>query len=533
MTEATTHEQATTPSEAALVRFSFLYEAAQALATTLNSREVLQQLMNLTMRYFHLDAASVAQVQSDGSLIFQAASGSAARRVLGMRIPPGVGIVGWVAQHGKPLWVPDVRADPRFYEQVDEDTGFVTRSIYAVPVRAGEETLAVVEMVNPDPKMPLEEIEAVMRALASLAAPAIQNAILFEKVSEAEARYQRLFMENIAPLVILDEDGSLLDVNRAATELLGLNEKHIGSPVLRRLQMSEEQFADYRQALKSRDKITWEMRIWRGDHPLHFDIQLTAIGYGGQRTAYQWMAHDITARVELEEMRQQLSRMIVHDLRNPLNNIINSLEFIQASWEESSANLPVDRIISIALRSARRMDNLIQDILDTARLEADEKALLLVEIDLPSLLDEIHESLLPSLTHRRQELTCHLPPSMPPLYADQELLRRVLLNLLDNAIKFTPGGGHISLTVEYDERQFRFIAKDTGRGIDEEDRESIFDMYRRGRFSRPIRGAGIGLAFCKLAIEAHGGRIWLESSGPEGSTFIFTLPRHDRGGQRQ
>ncbi len=521
----------TDASERALVRFSFLYEAAQALATTLNSREVLQKLMNLTIHYFHLDAASVAQVQSDGSLIFQAASGSAAQRVLGMRIPPGVGIVGWVAQRGEALWVPDVRQDTRFYSKIDEDTGFMTRSIYAVPVRAGDQTLAVVEMINPDKEMPLEEIEAVMRALASLAAPAIQNAILFEKVSEAEARYQRLFRDNLAPLVILDESGRLLDVNSAATRLLGLDGSHIGTVVLARLQMDAVQFEAHRKALREQDKATWEMKIWRGERPLYFDIQLTAIAYGEQGTAYQWMAHDITDRVELEEMRQQLSRMIVHDLRNPLNNIINSLEFIQASWEEEPTDLPVDRIIRIALRSARRMDNLIQDILDTARLEADEKAINLTIIDLPALLDEIRESLLPSLVHRRQELTYYLPDSAPPLYADRELLRRILLNLLDNAIKFTPGGGRVTLTVQYDERQFRFLVTDTGRGIEEAERETIFEMYRRGRFSRPIRGAGIGLAFCKLAVEAHGGRIWLAASGPQGSTFAFTLPRRDRGGQ--
>ncbi len=518
-------------SDRALARFSFLYEAAQAFAATLNSREVLQRLMNLTLRYFRLDAASVAQVQSDGSLVFQAASGSAAQRIVGMRIPPGVGIIGWVAQHGTPLWVPDVKEDPRFYGQVDENTGFVTRSIYAVPVRAGEQTLAVVEMVNPDKTMPLDEIEEVMKALASLAAPAIQNAILFEKVSEAEARYQRLFKENIAPLVILDAEGRLLDINRAATALLGLNSGDVGRVVLAHLQMDAEQFAVHRAALESAENVTWEMRIRRGDRVLYFDIQLTAIAYGERGTAYQWMAHDITARVELEEMRQQLSRMIVHDLRNPLNNIINSLEFIQASWNENGFDLPVERIIKIALRSARRMDNLIQDILDTARLEANEKAIVLKPVDLRLLLDDIRESLLPSITHRRQTFVCEVPDTLPQLYADEDLLRRVLLNLLDNAIKFTPGGGRVSLTIDFDERNFRFTISDTGRGIEEEEQPNIFKMYRRGRGSREMRGAGIGLAFCKLAVEAHGGKIWLEKSDPQGSTFVFTLPRHDGEGE--
>jgi len=129
------------------------------------------------------------------------------------------------------------------------------------------------------------------------------------------------------------------------------------------------------------------------------------------------------------------------------------------------------------------------------------------------------------LTYRKQTLSLRLPPTPLMLQGDLDLLRRVLTNLLTNAIKFTPTGGKVELEVTENDENFYFSVRDNGPGIPCDEQERIFDLYTRGADVRQIEGSGVGLAFCKLAVEAHGGRIWLDSAPGEGATFTFTIPR--------
>jgi len=527
------HPSATAPTAAAtasrtraLERLSFLYDAARALSTTLDTGEILQQLMNLTHQYFRPDAVSVALVQSDDSLIFQAASGEAADQVLGMHLPPGTGIIGWVAKHQHPLWVPAVNQDTRFCQDVDQQTGFTTQAIYAEPVLQGEISVAVLEMLNPAEDMELQETQAVMSALASLAAPAIRNAVLFEQVSNAEERYQRLFELNLDPVIILDTAGGLLDFNEAAQRLCPLSSPEKASSCLSALGLAAQTFEKFKATLETQQTVSWELTLTAADGQRHIlETYLARLPHYTPNGAYQWLAHDITDQVELEEMRERLSHMIVHDLRNPLGNIVNSIELISNARNEKDTTMPIDQLLLIALRSAHRMDRLIGAILDTARMRSGEATLSLTTIDIPTLMQEVRETIEPSLKHRRQTFHLRIVESPPPLQGDANLLRRALTNLLDNAIKFTPIEGSISLHVTYDNEDFYFSVNDTGPGVTAEDQERIFDLYVRGRGSQKIQGAGLGLAFCKLVVETHGGRIWVESQPGTETIFTFTIPR--------
>ncbi|GEM_PF-386590 len=504
-----------------LTRLSFLYAAAQTLTTTLDTGAILKMLMDLPHQHFQPDAVSVATVESDGSLVFRAASGEAADQIIGLRLPPGTGVMGWVAEHGKPLWIPNVQEDRRFYHGVDDETGFITHAIYAVPVMVGEQPIAVLEMINPAPETPIEEAQDLLTALAALAAPAIHNANLFAQVQRTEARYQGLFEQNLDPIVILDDDGILLDANRAARQRLLL--PPAGTLCLKPLQIAAEDFAAYREQLSNGEPISWEARY----HDTTLQIQLSQIHhYAPDLTAYQWLAHDITDRVALEETREQLSHMIVHDLRNPLGSILNSIELIRAAWQEKDITMPIEQLLAIGNRNAQRMDQLISTILDTARLEAGEKTLHIESITISALIQEITEAIQPTLAHRRQTLLQQVEADLPPMWGDQDLLRRVLANLLDNAIKFTPTTGEVTLTVAHNGKGYDFIISDNGPGISPEEQDRIFQPFVRGHHpdTKNIRGAGLGLAFCKLAVEAHGGQIWVESEPGNGTTFKFTIP---------
>jgi signal transduction histidine kinase len=140
------------------------------------------------------------------------------------------------------------------------------------------------------------------------------------------------------------------------------------------------------------------------------------------------------------------------------------------------------------------------------------------------LVEEAIEQIQPVALNKGQNLTTRIFPGLPKVAADSDLILRVLTNLLDNATKFTPKGGNITLSVERTRQEVLFAVSDSGPGIPPESRLRVFDRFARLESAEGVKGTGLGLAFCKLAVEAHGGRIWVESETGYGSTFCFTLP---------
>ncbi len=216
--------------------------------------------------------------------------------------------------------------------------------------------------------------------------------------------------------------------------------------------------------------------------------------------------------------------MVVHDLRVPLGNILNSLDLVLSAWREQDLTIPVLQILEIGLRSARRMEQLVSDILDSARLQVRQHPLAVSDIDVPQMVNEVVEAIASSAARRGQVVLTSLQPDLPPLQGDRDMLSRVLSNLVANAVKFVQEGGEIRLDVVADAEAYRFTVSDNGPGIPAEEHSAVFDLYVRGDGQR-AKGAGIGLAFCKLAVNAHGGRIWIDSAPGKGSSFSFTIPR--------
>ncbi len=512
-----------TRTQKALDQIAFLYKTVRTLTSTLETDAVLQNLLDLLYSQFKSDAVSIAMLEPDGTLYFRMAAGRAAESIRGLRLPPGTGVVGWVARSGQPAWIADVQNDPRFYGGIDRNTGFETRTIYAMPIQIGEHVLAVLEMLNVEPTQVTEESRQLLMALASAASPAIQNARLFEQVQRTEERYQQLFRLNQDPMAILDEYGRIHELNQAVRALLPVDEAP-AFQALYVLGLTQNQFNDLKKSLESRPVVSWESRITSREGRVHnLEIHLARLNAYAPGGAYQWLAHDITDRVALEEMREQLSQMIVHDLRNPLSSIMSSLEILRVGTEDDPISL-MQEILPIAQNSARRMDQMINTILDTARLRAGENILTPAPFLVSELVEGATASMQFSLSLRRQHLTVEMQPDLPALVGDYDLLRRVLINLLDNAIKFSPVNSVIKLSVRVIGREFRFAVADAGPGIPEEEQGQIFELFVRGHQQGKVKGSGVGLAFCKLVVDAHGGRIWVDSKPDAGSVFTFILP---------
>jgi signal transduction histidine kinase len=186
-------------------------------------------------------------------------------------------------------------------------------------------------------------------------------------------------------------------------------------------------------------------------------------------------------------------------------------------------------LLTMCTRSAHRLLGLVNDLLDVSKMESGEMNLHLTGTKPADLINDAAEQLA-SLAHESGiDLVREIGPGLPTLQADADLLIRVLVNLLGNALKFTPGGGTITASVrsEEGERAVTFAIQDTGEGIPQEAFERIFEKFGQveGRQAGRKMSTGLGLTFCKMAVEAHGGRIWIESTLGRGSTFSFTIPQ--------
>ena len=225
----------------------------------------------------------------------------------------------------------------------------------------------------------------------------------------------------------------------------------------------------------------------------------------------------------LQQLRDQTTDLIIHDLRNPLQGIAGAVGMLRMVLPE--AVLQENRDLFLLMTdNCDRMQRLIDSLLDISRLEAGETKLVREPSNLPLLLETAVTRTLPTLYARGITSRLNLPSNLPAVLVDVYMIDRVVTNLLDNAIKFIPGPGEITVSAEHRGDHVAISINDTGLGIPPEQRERIFERFVRSSGSHQ-RGFGLGLTFCRLAVEAHGGKIWMEDGeGGVGSKCIFTLP---------
>ena len=229
---------------------------------------------------------------------------------------------------------------------------------------------------------------------------------------------------------------------------------------------------------------------------------------------------------QLDQLRRETSDLIVHDLRNPLHLIGGVLGLLKMALPDET--LKANReLFDLADVAYGRIQRLIEALLEVAKMEAGQAQLQLEPTPLPPLVSEIiAQELVAAKKRRRLAIHATLPPDLPLLMIDPHAIERVLINLLDNAVSFTPDDGMIAVEAAAEPDCVRVSVADSGPGIPPEDCVRIFERFAQVPRNALRRGFGLGLTFCRLTIEAHGGRIWVEpGEGGFGSRFIFTLPR--------
>ncbi len=230
---------------------------------------------------------------------------------------------------------------------------------------------------------------------------------------------------------------------------------------------------------------------------------------------------------ELETLRDDLTHMIVHDLRTPLTSLLGGLQTMEAVGELNEIQ---EEMLGLSLDGGQTLLGMINDLLDIDKMEKGAMQLEYGPVSPEELVRGSVAQVASLVRNKNITLTEHVSPALPSFTGDGGKLRRTLVNLIGNALKFTPSGGAVEVSVRGDDPdsgQLIFAVRDTGEGIPREAFDRIFEKFGQVENRKAGRkmSTGLGLTFSKMAVEAHGGRIWVESEPGQGSVFYFTVPR--------
>jgi two-component system phosphate regulon sensor histidine kinase PhoR len=352
-----------------------------------------------------------------------------------------------------------------------------------------------------------------------------------DEITREKEYYQAILGGMTEGVLLVDERGRILLVNEALKNLIPIPSDVNGKTTLEVIRSVEFEEGIH-EALRQGTNRTFEITLPPSGEKI-FEVNVVTIPSAaekrGEPAAEKRGAvaafHDISRLKNLERMRQDFVANVSHELRTPLTTIKGYVEtLLEGAWKEEVGF----QFLQVIQRHADRLTKIVEDLLTLSRIESKGFQLKTEKVSVIELIEDAFEfvsqgSKKKGISMSRGEIPAHLF-----VQGDRDYLGQVLVNLLDNAIKYTPEGGTIEVSVvEREHQQILFLVKDNGIGIPREDLSRIFERFYRvdkGR-SQEMGGTGLGLSIVKHIVQTNGGKVWAESQPGKGSTFYFTLPK--------
>jgi len=438
------------------------------------------------------------------------------------RAPVGMLKIGTIAQSKSPYFSVDVISDPMLADPVwAMAKGIKAAAVF--PLVADERLIGVLGYYGERPIDP--ELGDILLCFAHLAATAIEDSEQHERVRQSEETFKSLVDGAVDPVLIFDPDGSIINASRSACQMLGYDKDTLLNIDVRDLDVaSESRLTSFFNAAGSGGVITYETTLLSSTRePLSVEVRAGSIKYGGI-PAVQAFIRDISERKRLERRKADLIAMITHDLRAPLSVILGYSEVIKDQYWAGLPDFVREGIDAITV-SGEKLQSMIEDYLNLSKMEAGILTMKKVTVSIPALVNRAMDTVMLKSGEKGLKLTVSCPADLPDIQADPKHLERAVVNLLTNAVKYTPRGGSISVECLVDQVAgiTEFSVTDTGIGIGPDELTKIFDKYYRSEKSGG-KGVGLGLAIVKSVVEAHGGSVSVESGVGAGSTFKVRLP---------
>ena len=345
---------------------------------------------------------------------------------------------------------------------------------------------------------------------------------LRDMVSALSSEQSRLagVLEHMADgVVITDSDGLVRLLNPAAARLLGTASAAALGRSFAQVARHHRIIEVWHTCNTRQDEQSELVELGRQGRLLQ--VIATPLTRGEEQSCLV-IIQDLTQVRRLETVRQDFVSNISHELRTPLASLKALVETLRdGALDDPSA---AQRFLEQVDAEVDALAQMVQELLELSRMESGQSPLRLMPVAVTSIALPAVERLLPQAARSGLEVTVDVPTELAPVLADAERMQHVVTNLLHNAIKFTPAGGHVMVSARAQGNEAIVSVRDTGIGIAADDLPRIFERFYKADRARSTGGTGLGLAIAKHIVQAHGGRIWAESVQGQGSTFYFALP---------
>lgn len=502
-----------------------LYEVGRSLIDEVDTRNLLEFLLGKAVDLADADWGVLSLKGEDELLQIKAVYGLGSD-LIDLSYPAGEHLASEAVLMEEPLRRMDI--EPRkvapWGKHIQENISYL-----AAPITWQGRTTGMIEVASPSSVRTFGEDDLRLLSLfVNQAAIALENSNLYRLITEDQRRTEAMLYSINDGVIAVNNDAKIILVNSAAESILNLppfhriNGRHV-KEVIRQPDLCNL----FLKSLNTRQEMDEEIQMGPPDRKT-MEIATSLIETSpGEQIGIVAVIRDVTALRDLEQAKSDFVSTVSHELRTPLTSIkayVATLRRKDVEFDEDTR----EEFLKVVEEEADRLTRLIADILDVSKIESGRLELKKRDFDMVKLVRIVTDKLQSQTSNHLIKLEA--PPSMTPIYGDPDKIEQVLMNLVDNAVKYSPAGGDITVALEPHRRHLELSVSDQGVGIPEDHLVDVFEKFHRvdNRATREIYGTGLGLYVSKSIAEAHGGTIWAESELDQGSIFHFTLPLSSR-----
>lgn len=520
----------TTPAQT----LELLLEAGQALSSTLDLGELLTTVLKLGAKVVNAETASILLLDDKSKELYFDVALGLGEEASKVRLKMGQGIAGTVASERKPCIINDVKQDARWSPATDKRSGFVTRSILAVPVMIRGRLIGVLEAINKQGGGFGESDLHAFEAFASQAAVAIDNARLFSSLLEERFRLHTVFSQMTDGAVLADDKGGILISNEAARKCLAVGETTLSSLTESLKELSVK--PDLPTLLAGETPAQVFEAVRENPKKLILAGTATRIALGaGQKeggagkalvdTGWLWVFRDVTESKLKEGLKRTFLSLISHKLKTPLVSIIGYSDILQSNFKDKPGEEVSAKAAGAILTQGKKLSELVDKLLKYTTLEDTQATVVYEPCPVDAIIGEALKVMKDWLAERKAKV--EYAATTMVVVGDKSQLVEVFKNLLENAVKFDAKPEKtVRVSTTTGAGMGRIAVADTGPGIPPEDQDKILSQFHQieASFTGQIHGWGLGLPFVHKVIEQHRGQMVFESKLGSGTTVTVLLP---------
>lgn len=436
-----------------------------------------------------------------------------------------------VMRTGKPEYYPVITDEMLIASAKDKANLELLRkvgfsSVMMMPIIVEDKTVGVISFIASESRKHYTLADLIVaEEVASRAALAIENSRLYHSAQENESRYRSFVDSNIVGVFTANKEGYIIDCNTAFEKITGYTKKEILKKNLTRWEITPQEYTEEVQKAMEELKKYGRSNPWEKEYIKKDGSQVPVIVastlINEERGENITIVLDITERKRLEQRKDEFIGIASHELKTPLTSIKGYTQILERIIKQMS-----DDRLKLYLKKTNiyinRLDSLITDLLDVSRIQAGKLQFNMSNFDVYTLVNESIEAIQPTAEHHKIicEKCIHAQ-----IYGDMPRLEQVILNMLSNAIKYSPESKKVNVSVQKKDNKIMVSVQDFGIGIPKKSQSKLFErFYRVEKTASQFSGLGIGLYISAEIVFRHGGDMWVESEEGKGSTFFFTLP---------